>query len=142
MSSRWVEFIFFACASNSCIAFTGSVRRVLRCSRPAWRAVRGASRKATPPRRKREGAPESVASPGCAKGDPHFAAKIIVLFFCCKVMVFFYFRFPFWGEIPQACGEVDDKRHIVPPRGERRPSRLHQNAQAMPSVSTFAPPPC
>ena len=76
------------------------------------------------------------------EGRPSFCCKDNRFVFLLQSNGVFLFSVSVLGEIPQACGEVDDKRHIVPPRGERRPSRLHQNAQAMPSVSTFAPPPC
>ena len=82
--SRWVEFIFVClriefvhCVYWECALFLAVLAP---CSaNRVWREPEDD----TAPKKAR-GAPESVASPGCAKGDSHFAAKIIVLFFVAK----------------------------------------------------------
>ena len=83
----------------------------------AVRTVRGVGRKTALQTRKARAATTTSPAAWQQGRRGSFFCKGNHFIFYCKVVVFFLFSIFRSGKIPKACGEVQDKRNVVPPRG-------------------------
>ena len=86
-------------------------------SAAAVRTVRGVSRKTALQTRKARAATTTSPAAWLQGRRGSFFCKGNHFILYCKAVVFFLFSIFRSGKIPKACGEVQDKRNVVPPRG-------------------------